>query len=89
MVAIVEIENKQFWGCPELFCWLGSDVFFVSIFCVSLVSTTPISYVKGLIAMVYIHSMGENTMQKIYELGSELKNKVEEISKESLPKKTG
>ncbi|MGL4539666.1 MAG: hypothetical protein ACRCU0_01635 [Candidatus Rhabdochlamydia sp.] len=62
--------------------------FFVSIFCVSLVSTSPISYVKGLIAMVYIHSMGENTMQKIYELGSELKNKIEEISKESLPKKT-
>ncbi len=33
-VAIIKIKYKQFWGCPELFCWLGSLIFFVSIFCV-------------------------------------------------------
>jgi hypothetical protein len=32
LVSIVKIKNKQFWGCPELFCWLGLIIFFVSIF---------------------------------------------------------
>jgi hypothetical protein len=32
LVAIVKIKNKQFRGCPELLCWLGLLVFFVSIF---------------------------------------------------------
>ncbi len=32
LVAIIEIKNKRFWGCLELFCWLGLLIFFVSIF---------------------------------------------------------
>lgn len=67
---------------------LLTAAFFISIICVSLISPSPISYAKGLIAMTYIHIMGENTMQKIYELGSECKSKFVEISKEYLPKKT-
>jgi hypothetical protein len=27
-----QIKNKQFRGCPKLFFWLGSLIFFVSIF---------------------------------------------------------
>lgn len=83
-----EKYNKYFLGTIQKTALLAAS-FFVSIFCVSLLSTSPISYVKGLITMTYVHLMGENTMQKIYELGSELKDKLAEINKESFPEKTG
>ena len=32
LVTIINIENKQFRGCPKLFCWLGLLICFLSIF---------------------------------------------------------
>lgn len=57
--------------------------FFVSVLCIQIFTAPPISCLKGLVVMTYVHNMGEETTKKIWEL----KDKTIEKVKEYWPKK--
>jgi hypothetical protein len=42
--------------------------FFTSILCISLLTAPPLSFFKAAVVMGYVHSMGEETVNKIQEL---------------------
>lgn len=52
--------------------------FFGSMFCVSLLTAPPISYLQGLIVMMYVHNMGEDTINKLVEIKGKLVEKIKE-----------
>lgn len=56
--------------------------FFVSVLCIQILTAPPISFLKGLIVMTYVHNMGEETTKKM----GELKDKIMEKIKECWPK---
>lgn len=53
--------------------------FFTSILCISLLTAPPLPFFKATVVMGCVHNMGEETMNKIYELFasacSKIKNK--------------
>lgn len=67
---------------------LLAAAFFTSIMCISLLITPPLPFFKAAVVMVYVHNMGEKTLDKIYELGKYAwsKTKFTESTKESLLK---
>ncbi|PWU16604.1 MAG: hypothetical protein C5B45_00135 [Chlamydiae bacterium] len=53
--------------------------FFASILCVSLLTASPLPFFKAIIVMVYVHNMGEKTMDKICELRKDAWSKIKFI----------
>ncbi|HEV3270466.1 MAG TPA: hypothetical protein VGZ69_07480 [Candidatus Rhabdochlamydia sp.] len=50
--------------------------FFISILCISLLTAPPLPFFKAAVVMVYVHNMGERTMDKMYELGKDAWSKI-------------
>lgn len=63
---------------------LLATCFFISVLSVGILTAPPISCLKGLIVMTYVHNMGEETTKKMCDL----KDKFIEKTKEYWPKKT-
>ena len=55
---------------------LLAAAFFTSILCISLLIAPPLHFFKAAIVMIYVHNMGEKTMDKMYELGKDAWSKI-------------